>query len=100
MRVIVRFSLDGDLGSKLRNQLHGILSGSGLSPGANTATWEGKGLSEQDVHSAMCKFWDKIQTYSGPGSLDHFWMYVDDDSGKVVSAVSGPEGVEASFPPA
>jgi hypothetical protein len=55
MRVIIRFSLNNDRGSALRNALAEVLEGRGLVRQSNTATYEGD-LSEAAIRNAMRQF--------------------------------------------
>lgn len=77
MRVIVRFSLNNDKGSGLRNRLKPILENHGIMwTGANTGTYEGN-VGEADLRDAMRLFWNSMNSYQGIATLDHFWMYAD-----------------------
>lgn len=83
MRVIIRFSLNRDKNSKMRNDLKAILEDHGIkwtgSAGhTKTATYEGTGLSEARVQRAVLKFWGRVQTL-GSAHVDHFWMYADSE---------------------
>jgi hypothetical protein len=78
MRVIIRFSLNNDTGSKLRNVLKPILESKGIRwTGATTGTYEGTRVDELDLRDALRRFWNRVGNYMGPGRVDHFWMYVD-----------------------
>jgi hypothetical protein len=77
MRVIIRFSLDGDDGT-LTSALKTILKRNHLSHKRRTGTYEGSGT-DVDIDSlkiALDSFWDKIKAQE-KANLDHFWMYVD-----------------------
>jgi hypothetical protein len=81
MRVIIRFSLNRDTNSKMRNDLKAILESYGImwtggTGKHKTATYEGTGLSEKRVQQAVLKFWGRVQTLSAV-HIDHFWMYAD-----------------------
>ncbi len=78
MRVIIRFSLDKDKGSKLRNKLQGILKQSGIKwRGQVTGTYENLDISAIDLASALGDFWAEVNQMPPPTHLDHFWMYTD-----------------------
>jgi hypothetical protein len=76
MRVIIRFSLDGDTNSKLRNKLNAVLKKHGITLRKRTGTYEGIGIDAFEIEQAMVEFWSKAQTLS-PTKIDHFWMYTD-----------------------
>ncbi len=77
MRVIVRFSLNNDRQSRLRNRLKPILEQHGIAwSGTNTGTYEGD-IQESDLRDAMRAFWNSMNSYRGLATLDHFWMYAD-----------------------
>ena len=106
MRVIIRFSLNRDKNSKMRNDLkailqdHGIMwtGGGGL---AKTATYEGTGLSEKRVQSAVLRFWGRVQSL-GSAHIDHFWMYADvepiDKMRKQIKGATGHVGQIVTVP--
>jgi hypothetical protein len=75
MRVIIRFSLNNDHGSALRNSLANALESHGMVRQANTATYEGD-LDEAEIRSVMRMFWN-IASGSTRARIDHFWMYSD-----------------------
>jgi CRISPR-associated endonuclease Cas2 len=75
MRTIIRFSLNNDSKSKLRNSLNQILTTAGLER-ISTATYEGD-VSEIQLRKTLATFWRTFVTQSGKAHLDHFWMYID-----------------------
>ena len=76
MRVVIRFSLNKDHGSALRNTLLPILEQRGIAwTGKTTGTYEGY-ADESDIRLAMTAFWKAVEA-SEAGVVDHFWMYVD-----------------------
>ncbi len=77
MRVIIRFSIDSDPGSSLRNKLAGHLDASGFTRSGRTATWEALHCSPRDLRRTLSEFWRRVNRHSGPGQVDHFWMYSD-----------------------
>jgi hypothetical protein len=77
MRVIIRFSLNADRGSVLRNTLRGILEAQGiLWTGRTTGTYEGN-VSEQAIRRALSRFWRTVTQNQTGALIDHFWMYAD-----------------------
>jgi hypothetical protein len=82
MRVIIRFSINRDSGSKMRNSLKPILEKHGIMwTGAKTGTYEGQDIEEADIQRALRQFWIKAQRL-GTAHLDHFWMYADKERRK------------------
>ena len=71
MRVIIRFSVDGQ--GLLRNELAGHLETT-LWERTGTAIWE-KNVSESVLLEELTEFWSRV-AHSGQ-KLDHFWMYAD-----------------------
>lgn len=77
MRVIVRFSLNDDRGSRLRHPLKAILEGGGIMwQQGSTGTYEGV-VTEADLRDTMRQFWNHVSSYTGRATVDHFWMYCD-----------------------
>lgn len=76
MRTIIRFSLNEDRGSRLRNQLTPILEDAGLNR-ISTGTYDGD-VREADLRRVLSEFWRTMDRYRGRAHLDHFWMYADD----------------------
>ena len=78
MRSIIRFSVDGEKNSALRNQLAKILTDAGyvLNPHV-TATWEAAAISPEAVARTMEAFWNKASQPPPGVSIDHVWMYAD-----------------------
>ena len=75
MRTIIRFSLNYDRGSALRNALNPILTGIGLRL-VSTGTYDGN-VAEADLRNALAQFWSRMANHRGRAELDHFWMYTD-----------------------
>ena len=75
MLTIVRFSLNNDRRSRLRNILYPILTNAGLRR-VSTGTYRGD-LTEADLRNALAQFWNAMHGYRGGAHLDHFWMYAD-----------------------
>ena len=77
MRVIIRFSLNRDRKSELRNALKPVLETHGiLWTGKTTGTYEGD-VTETQIRKAVQSFWHTAATYQGRAHVDHFWMYAD-----------------------
>lgn len=77
MRAIIRFSVDGEANSALRNKLANWLTGKGFVRAGNTATYEHPHIAKADLAKVLGDFWRKANVHQGPGRLDHFWMYSD-----------------------
>jgi len=83
MRVIIRFSVNGENDSKLRNKLKGKLAANGITLQTATGTYENKRnlVGENKLAVALADFWDEANLHRqqnvGPGTIDHFWMYID-----------------------
>lgn len=77
MRAIIRFSVDGEANSALRNKLANWLIGKGFVRAGNTATYEHQHIAKADLAKVLGDFWRKANSHQGPGRLDHFWMYSD-----------------------
>jgi hypothetical protein len=75
VRAIVRFSLNHDHGSALRNVLNPVLVNAGLAR-ISTGTYEGD-VAEAALRNALAQFWNAMSNHLGPAHLDHFWMYID-----------------------
>ncbi|MGD0859853.1 MAG: hypothetical protein ABR912_11075 [Terracidiphilus sp.] len=77
MRVIIRFSLDGDDGT-LTSALNTVLTRNGLTQKTGTGTYEGssRNVNTASLQSVLNDFWAGI-TNQNRAKLDHFWMNVD-----------------------
>lgn len=84
MRVIIRFSLNQDKNSVLRNALKPLLEAQGIMwTGGTTSTYEGNVL-EKNVRRALSRFWRALANNATNAHLDHFWMYSDNlDAAKI-----------------
>lgn len=78
MRVIIRFSLNRDPGSALRNALKAVLESQDIIwTGRSTATYEGY-VSEAKIRRALSLFWRTAANHPvATTKVDHFWMYAD-----------------------
>jgi hypothetical protein len=84
VRVIIRFSLDGDKGG-LTTVLGNVLNKGGLPKKKRTGTYEGShDVSISSLKSMMDSFWDKLEGQK-KAKLDHFWMYVDKKTSQTTS---------------
>jgi len=77
MRVIIRFSVDGEKNSALRNKINTVLNNAGFRLRKHTATYEHKNLQTIDLGRLLRAVWNKAYHHQGPGQIDHFWMYSD-----------------------
>jgi len=83
MRVIIRFSVNGETDSKLRNKLNSKLAANGITLQRATGTYENRSNSvdEHMLATALADFWVEANLHRqhnvGPGTIDHFWMYID-----------------------
>jgi hypothetical protein len=77
MRVIIRFSLDGDDGT-LTSALNSVLTRNRLTLRTGTGTYEGSSrrVNTASLQSVLNDFWTSVNRQSKV-KLDHFWMYVD-----------------------
>ena len=83
-RVIVRFSLNNDFGSALRNTVAQILAAQGISRTA-TGTWESAATNELGAANCLASVLSALANasnsaaYGGPPGplLDHLWIYID-----------------------
>ena len=82
MRVILRFSVNGDSGGAVRNALAWHLSNINMK-NTGTGTWELESIPPKNLALAMTGFWKIVgDLASVPGaapdvSIDHVWLYVD-----------------------
>lgn len=81
-RVIVRFSLDNDSASVLRNTIASLLNANGISR-TTTGTWESAAMPRSQAASCLSGVLTQLAT---PGTiagvnplahLDHIWIYID-----------------------
>ena len=77
MRAIIRFSVDSDNNSALRNELNKVLTDAGFAEAPNTATYERSGVQALGLGVILRDFWNIAHNHTGFGRLDHFWMYAD-----------------------
>lgn len=72
MRAIVRFSLNADKRSVLRNQLAAILRGYGfVKHVSKTATYEHADISNSKLKVVMGKFWKQAVKPTNAADIDH-----------------------------
>lgn len=83
--VIIRFSIDGDNGSKVRNKLATVLGGAGFAQfGGNTGSWRNESINQNDACKKMAEV---LMILSDPSSnvtnvdastlMDHIWIYIE-----------------------
>ena len=72
----MRFSLDGDTGSRLRNQLAGILEQAQIS-NRGTGAWESPPLELGTVMNILSLVFSTLHSSGTPGHLDHLWFHID-----------------------
>jgi len=78
VRAIIRFSVDNEKNSALRNQLAAVLTRHGFSLNPHvTATWENASIDEPKLATAMLEFWTAAQHPPNGAFIDHVWMYAD-----------------------
>jgi hypothetical protein len=84
-RVIVRFSLNSDTSSSLRNQVTSLLEQFGVQKhGEKTSTWESESMLPTDCSLCIAEVLSAIalKTEDPQWSviLDHVWIYIDASS--------------------
>lgn len=75
-RVILRFSLDGDAGSVVRNNLASQLGALDLRLGG-TGTWESQSLPTHAAVGLMQAIASLLATLPNGVAVDHVWLYLD-----------------------
>jgi hypothetical protein len=75
-RVIVRFSLNNDAGSRVRNAVAPLLEQAGIENTA-TGTWEAEAATPADVARQLGAVMAMFANVAPPTALDHAWIYVD-----------------------
>jgi hypothetical protein len=81
-RVIIRFSLDNDTKSTVRNAIEGALRECGIVR-STTGTWESRFADPVECAQSIGKLLDHLANPSGVSGvspdfmLDHLWIYVD-----------------------
>ena len=82
MRVIIRFSIDGETNGGVRKALAYRLTNVGIK-NTRTGTWEHPDIPAANLALAMNGFWKVVAAPSSvPGaqegvSIDHVWLYTD-----------------------
>jgi hypothetical protein len=87
-RVIVRMSLNGDDGSKVRNALAARLNKGKHFRNTATGTWESKRCVLAKAMKILSKVLLDLSGLSDPtiAHLDHIWIYIDRVRGSSVSS--------------
>jgi hypothetical protein len=92
-RVQLRMSLNRDKGSKVRNKIKGRLTKEGITQrfviseksGQSTGTWEGTRLDARaitavrEVLEILEGLPDSVTNANAEVTLDHVWLYIDQD---------------------
>ncbi len=76
-RAIVRFSLDGDYGSRATNKARKVLEDAGFDK-IGTASYEVDGPSQEDIIAALDATLQILRSLPGGATLDHLWVYLDE----------------------
>lgn len=76
MRVIIRFSLNNDVQSALRNLLVNILGSAGFTL-SKTGTHECTCITEAQLNTVLCDFWAQAVNPPNNAQIDHVWIYAD-----------------------
>jgi hypothetical protein len=80
VRVIIRFTINSDTGSVLRNTLRGVLQGFGFVR-TGPSLYDATAITSQQLGTALTAFWGLINNPpvgTDPlARLNHFWMYAD-----------------------
>lgn len=89
MRIRVRFSLQGDAGSSVRNDviLPNLVNG-GFTQGGSTGTWQADGVPWGAAALALANVFTSLQD-QGAGRIDHVWLYVENDAGQAADGGDG-----------
>jgi hypothetical protein len=72
-RATIRFSLDGDVNSKVRGRVVACLKPAGFR-NVDTGTWEMFSRDSKNITSALAAAIAVIET---SGLLDHYWLHVE-----------------------
>lgn len=82
-RVIIRFSLDKDHGSSVRNSgISPLLQQAGIAR-TDTGTWESRHANRTEAAEQLAEVMklladpSEVQGASGDIELDHLWIYID-----------------------
>lgn len=79
-RAIIRFSLDDDDQSRVRNSAIAKLKDIGFT-NEKTGAWETTGTSIIEIKKKVCEILEDIAVLSAdqnhPMTLDHIWLYID-----------------------
>ena len=83
--VIIRFSIDGDAGSKVRNKLATILNGADFTQfGGNTGSWRNESINQLDAAKNMTEILmilsdpsNNVTSVDASTLMDHIWIYIE-----------------------
>ena len=76
MKASIRFSVDNENNSALRNKLTKIIEDAGLIK-IGTSKYSTQNISETDLSTMLNDFWQTAANHQGPGKLDHVWFDSD-----------------------
>lgn len=82
MRVIIRFSINGEDNGALRNALASCLEQAAFQR-TTTATWENEDIGPKPLGELMCIFWSIVgdpqaqPSVQDTAGIDHVWVYTD-----------------------
>lgn len=78
MRAIVRFSVDGENDTPLRNQLRAVFMSAGFVLNQNvTGTYEHPMISGHQLAQTMLHFWQMAMHAPNAAHIEHIWIYCD-----------------------
>ncbi len=94
MRALIRFSLDDDKNSELRNKLAKILVDDYgfVKHGKNTATYEHADITKPKLKVVMDRFWKQAVKSTNVAEIDHVWMYCDNPPTAAKKSAEGKGG--------
>ncbi len=78
-RIIIRFSINYDQGSVVRNNIAAVLNNFGIQ-NTNTGTWESQTITEQAAAQALAAVSNHLAnatTLNPSAHMDHLWVYID-----------------------
>lgn len=80
MRIRIRFSLQSDAQSRVRNGvIEPRLTAAGFVQRGRTGTWQADGITWNAAQQVISQVFAGL-TDSGAGCIDHVWMYAENDT--------------------
>ena len=76
-RGIVRYSLNGDAGSRYTNQVRGALEARDFERRGRTGSLEAREQTLSEVIAGVKEALDVVDGLAPPVALDHVWVYID-----------------------